>query len=381
VSIAKFALLAFFALLPLAGVAQIKVGVLVSSTGPGALVGIPQKSSAALLPANVDGINVEYMVLDDGGDPTATVTNAKKLISEMHVDALIGPSLSPNALAILPIVAEQKVPLVATVGTDAIIEPMDERRRWVFKTTQTDDLICAALVAHMMRHKVKTAGFIGFADPYGENWHRVFAALAQKSGIQIVADERFSRNDTSVAGQAAKIIRAAPDAVLIAGAGGPTVLPQITLVDYGYKGRFYQTHGAATGDFIRLGGNKVEGTVLAAGPMLVIDEIADANPSKAVAAKYITEYEKRYGARPSTFGANTYDAGLILARAIPLALKSGKPGSVEFRTALRDAIEQTKNLAGAQGIFNMTPTNHHGLDERARVMVTVEGGKFRLLKE
>lgn len=369
------------AVLSSAAFAQIKVGVLVSSTGPGAVIGIPQKNTAALLPRKIDGVDVEYTVLDDGGDPTATVTNAKKLIDEAHVDALIGPSLSPNALAILPIIAEQKIPLIATVGTDAIIEPVDDRRRWAFKTTQTDDLICAGLVAHMVKHKVKTAGFIGFADPYGENWHRVFTALAQKNGIQIVADERFSRNDTSVAGQAAKIIQAAPDAVLIAGAGGPTVLPQVTLADYGYKGRVYQTHGAATGDFIRLGGNKVEGTVLAAGPMLVIDEIADANPTKAVAAKYIAEYEKRYGAGPSTFGANTYDAGLILAHAIPLALKSGKPGSVEFRTALRDAIEQTKNLIGAQGVFNMTPTNHHGLDERARVMVTVEGGKFRLLKE
>jgi branched-chain amino acid transport system substrate-binding protein len=273
------------------------------------------------------------------------------------------------------------VPLIATVGTDAIIEPMDERRRWAFKTTQTDDLICAGLVAHMLKHNVKTAGFIGFADPYGENWHRVFVALAQKNGIRITADERFLRSDTSVVGQTAKIIQAAPDAVLIAGAGGPTVLPQITLADLGYKGRIYQTHGAATGDFIRLGGAKVEGTVLAAGPMLVIDEIANSNPTKAVAAKYIVDYEKLYNTKPATFGANTYDAGLLLGRAIPIALKSGKPGSVEFRSALRDALEQTRNLVGAQGIFNMTPDNHHGLDERARVMVTIEGGRFRLLKD
>jgi branched-chain amino acid transport system substrate-binding protein len=294
---------------------------------------------------------------------------------------LIGPSLSPNALAILPIISEQKVPLIATVGTDAIIEPMDERKRWAFKTTQTDDLMCAGLVAHMQRHNIRTAAFIGFADAYGENWHRVFVGLAQKAGIRIVADERFQRSDTSVVGQAAKIVQAAPDAVLVAGAGGPTVLPQTTLSDLGYKGHIYQTHGAATGDFIRLGGAKVERTVLAAGPMLVIDEISDSNPTKAVALKYIAEYEKLYHVKPSTFGANTYDAGLILARAIPVALKAGKPGSVEFRGALRDAIEQTKDLIGAQGVFNMTAANHHGLDERARVMVTVEGGKFRLLKD
>jgi branched-chain amino acid transport system substrate-binding protein len=379
--IAVFLLFALFASQPLAAFAQIKIGVLVSSTGPGAVVGIPQKNTAALLPANIGGLNVEYTVLDDGGDPTATVTNAKKLIAEIHVDAIIGPSLSPNALAILPIIAEARVPLIATVGTDAIIEPMDERRRWAFKTTQTDDLICAALVEHMLKHNVKTAGFIGFADPYGENWYRVFMTLAQKSGIHIVASERFQRTDTSVIGQSAKIIRAAPDAVLVAGAGGPTVLPETTLIDGGYKGLIYQTHGAATGDFIRLGGSKVEGTILAAGPMLVIDEIPDSNPTKAVAAKYIAEYEKRFGARPSTFGANTYDAGLLLAHAIPPASKLVKPGSAEFRIALRNAIEETKNLVGAQGVFNMSPTNHHGLDERSRVLVTVEGGKFRLAKD
>jgi branched-chain amino acid transport system substrate-binding protein len=374
-------LLTLCAALSLAAHAQIKIGVIASSTGPGAVVGIPQKNTAALLPAKVGGASVEYVVLDDGGDPTASVTDAKKLIAEHHVDAIIGPSLTPNALAILPFMAEEKTPLIATVGSDSVIEPMDDRRRWVFKTTQTDALMCAGIVAHMVRNKVKTAGFIGFADPYGDNWFKVFSALAQKNDIQIVAGERFLRTDTSVAGQIAKIIQAKPDAVLVAGSGGPTVLPEVTLVEYGYRGRIYQTHGAATGDFIRLGGAKVEGTVLAAGPMLVIDEIPESNPTKAVAAKYIADYEKLHGAKPSTFGANTYDAGLILERAIPLALKSGKPGSVEFRSALRDAIEQTRELVGAQGVYNMSPGNHQGMDERARVMVTVEGGKFKLVRD
>jgi branched-chain amino acid transport system substrate-binding protein len=369
------------ALFSAAASAQIRIGVIASSTGSGAVVGIPQKNTAALLPSTIGGTTVEYTVLDDGGDPTATVTAAKKLVSEHHVDAIIGPTLSPGALAILPFVAEEKIPLIATVGSDAVIEPMDDKRRWVFKTTQTDALMCAGIVAHMLKNKVKTVGFIGFGDAYGENWHSVFAALAQKNGIRLVADERYMRSDTSVAGQAAKIIQAKPDAVLVAASGGPAVLPETTLVDYGYKGRIYQTHGAATADFIRLGGTKVEGTVLPAGPMLVIGEIADTNPIKAVAAKYIAAYEKLYGAKPSTFGANTYDAGLILEKAIPIALKSGKPGTPEFRSALRDTIERTRELTGAQGVYNMSPANHQGMDERARVMVTVEGGKFKLLKD
>ncbi len=174
---------------------------------------------------------------------------------------------------------------------------------------------------------------------------------------------------------------AKPDAVLVAGVGGPGVLPQITLRDQGYKGTIYQTHGVATDDFIRLGKDKVEGTILAAGPMLVIDEIPNSNPIKKVALRYINEYEKKFGQKPATFGANTYDSGLILERAIPAALKKGKPGTEAFRVALRDAIEQEREIVGCQGVFNMSPTNHNGMDERARVLVTVKDGKFRLLRE
>ncbi|MEP7209070.1 MAG: ABC transporter substrate-binding protein, partial [Casimicrobiaceae bacterium] len=228
---------------------------------------------------------------------------------------------------------------------------------------------------------VKTFGFIGFKDPYGENWFKVFTPMAEKAGIRLVATEYYQRADQSVTGQALKLISAKPDAILIAGVGGPGVLPQITLRDSGYKGGIYQTHGVATDDFIRLGKDKVEGTILAAGPMLVVDEMADANPIKKVAMTYIAAYEKQFGQKPATFGANTYDSGLILERAIPNALRKGKPGTEAFRVALRDAIEQERDIVGCQGVFNMSPTNHNGMDERARVLVTVRDGKFRLLPE
>jgi branched-chain amino acid transport system substrate-binding protein len=233
----------------------------------------------------------------------------------------------------------------------------------------------------MVRNGVKTVGFIGFNDPYGENWYKVFGALADKAGIRIVASERYARADQSVTGQSLKLIAARPDAVLIAAVGGPAVLPQATLYDQGYKGRIYQTHAVATDDFIRLGKEKVEGTVLAAGSMLVIDDIANNDPIKKVASAYIAAYEKQFGQKPATFGANTYDAGLILQRAIPQALKSARPGSEAFRVALRDAIELEHDVVGCQGVFNMSATNHNGMDERARVLVTVKDGRFRLLPE
>lgn len=362
--------------------ADVKVGVIASSTGPTAVVGIPQKNTVALLPTEIAGQKIEYIVLDDASDPTNAVTGVKKLLSEHKVDALIGPTTTPAALAILDFVAESKTPLLTTVGSSAVVLPMDEKKKWVFKTTQNDDLIAEAVLAHMTAEGIKTIGFIGFNDPYGENWFKVFAPMAEKAGIRLVASERFNRTDQSVTGQVLKVMTAKPDAVFIAATGGPAVLPQAGLLDKGYKGKVYQTHGVATNDFIRLGGKVVEGTLMAGGPMLVAGDLAASNPIKAVALGYIKAYEGNHGVGSmSTFGANTYDAGLLLQKSIPEALKKARPGSPEFRQALRDALEQAREVVGAQGIFNMTPQNHNGMDQRARVMMTVKGGKWTLLKE
>jgi len=361
--------------------AQLKIGVIASSTGATAVVGIPQKNSAALLPKKIGDFTVEYLVFDDASDATQSVILVKKLLAEHRIDALIGPSGSPNSVSVVPFVAEAGTPMLAPVGATAVVLPMDDKKRWVFKTTQNDGLISEALVGHMVKAGVKTVGIIGFNDPYGDNWYAVFSAQAQQAGIKVVASEKFLRTDASVTGQVAKLIAAKPDAVLVAAAGGPTVLPHVTLVDAGYKGRIYQTHGAATPDFLRLGGAKVEGTVLAASLMLVLPEMPDSIPSKAVALEYIGAYEKMYGTKPATFGANVYDAGLLLMRAVPEAAKRGKPGTPEFRAALRDALESTRELVGTQGVYNMSPADHSGFDERGRVLITVKDGNWRLLRD
>ena len=381
ISMLAAALFLSVALAAAGAAAQVKVGLMVSATGPTSAIGIPQKNTGDMLPKTIGETTVEYIQLEDGGDTTRAVQNVKKLIQENNVDALIGPSTTPNALAILDFIADAKVPMMATVGTSSVVEPLDAKKRWVFKTTQNDDIIASALLKHMLKHGVKTVGFIGFNDPYGENWHKVFGAMAEKAGIAIVANERYARNDQSTTGQVLKLMAAKPDAVLIAAVGGPAVLPQATLFDQGYKGRIYQTHAVATDDFIKLGREKVEGTVLAAGPMLVIDEIPDSNPTKKVALAYIAAYEKRFGTRPATFGANTWDGGILLERAIPAALKAGKPGTEAFRSALRDAVEKEREIVGTQGVFNMSATNHNGMDDRARVLIVIKDGKFRLLAD
>ena len=377
----RFAVAAIALLCSTMAIGQVKVGLMVSATGPTSAIGIPQKNTGELLPKKIGEATIEYVQLDDGGDTTRAVQNVKKLVQENNIDALIGPSTTPNAFAILDVIAEAHVPMLATVGTSSVVEPLDAKKRWVFKTTQNDDLIAGALLKHMTKNGVKTIAFIGFNDPYGENWYKVFSAMAEKAGISIVANERYARTDQSVTGQVLKLMAVKPDAVLIAAVGGPAVLPQATLYDQGYKGRVYQTHAVATEDFIKLGREKVEGTVLAAGPMLVIDEIPDSNPTKKVAQAYIAAYEKQFGVRPATFGANTWDGGLLLERALPAALKAGKPGTDAFRSALRDALEKEREVIGTQGVFNMSATNHNGMDERARVLVIVKDGKFRLLAE
>ncbi|NGM86409.1 ABC transporter substrate-binding protein [Parapusillimonas sp. SGNA-6] len=360
--------------------AQVKIGVVTSATGPTALIGIPQKNTVALLPKKIGDLTVDYISLDDASDPTQSVTNFKKLITEEKVDALIGPSGSPNAMGVIQFAAESGTPMLAPVGTAAVVLPMTPEKKWVFKTTQNDDIIAKALVSHMVKSGIKTAGFMGLNDAYGENWLKVFTELANQNNIKIIATERYQRSDSSVTGQALKVLAAKPDAVLIAGTGSAAVLPEATLAKQGYKGKFYQTHGAALPAFLKLGGKDVEGTILAASLMLVLPEIADSNPSKKIAEDYIARYTKLYGEKPATFGANVYDAGMLLEQAIPVAAKAAEPGTREFRSALRDALEQTKELVATQGVYNMSPEDHSGFDDRGRELITVKDGQWRLVK-
>jgi branched-chain amino acid transport system substrate-binding protein len=241
--------------------------------------------------------------------------------------------------------------------------------------------MAVAMVQHMASTNVKTLGFIGYADPYGELWLKAIQDAAAAKGITVSAVERYQRNDTSVTGQALKLIAAKPDAILVAGSGTPAVLPQSTLIERGYKGKFYQTHGIANRDFLRVGGKNVEGTLFPVGPMLLVEQLPDSNPSKKPAQEYIKAYEAAHGANSrSTFGGHGWDAYLLLNRAVPEAMKKAKPGTPEFRLALRDALENVKELPAVHGVFNMSAKDHNGFDGRAAIMATVENGDWKLLK-
>jgi branched-chain amino acid transport system substrate-binding protein len=360
--------------------ADINVGVTVSATGPAASLGIPEKNTIALMPKTIGGQKINYIVLDDASDTTAAVNNTRKLISENKVDIILGSTTTPNSLAMIDVAAESQTPVISMAASARIIEPMDGKKRWVFKTPQNDIMMSLAIAEHMAANGVKTVGFVGFSDAYGEGWYQEFAKAAELKKLQIVANERYSRTDTSVTGQTLKLLSAKPDAVLVAGSGTPAALPQKSLKERGYGGKIYQTHGVANADFLRVGGKDVEGTLLPAGPVLVAEQLPASNPVKKSALAYVAAYEAANGkGTVSTFGAHAWDTGLLMAAAVPVALKKAQPGTPEFRAALRDALEQVKELPGAHGVFNMTANDHLGLDQRARVMVKVENGAWKYI--
>jgi branched-chain amino acid transport system substrate-binding protein len=359
--------------------ADITVGVTLSATGPAASLGIPEKNTIALMPTTIAGQKVNYIVLDDASDTTTAVKNARKLVSENKVDVIVGSTTSPNSLAMIDVAVEAETPMISMAAASSIVDPVDARRRWVFKTPQNDVQMSTAIVEHMTNNGIKNVAFIGFADAYGEGWFREFSKVAELRKLKIVANERFSRTDTSVTGQVLKVLSANPDAVLIAGSGTPAALPQTSLRERGYKGHVYQTHGVANNDFLRVGGKSVEGTFLPAGPVLVAAQLPDSSQVKKSALDYVGKYEAAYGKGSiSTFGAHAWDAGLLLQNAIPVALKKSQAGSKEFRAALRDALESLKNVTVSQGVVNMSAVDHLGFDQRARVMVKIENGVWKL---
>ena len=349
----------------------IRVGVTISTTGPAASLGIPQRNSIALLPTEVAGHKVEYLVLDDGADSTKAVANARKLIDEDKVDVIIGSSTTPSSMGLIDVAAEKQIPVIALGASARLISPMDAQRRWVFKVPQNDSLMADAIAEHMQKAGIKNVAYIGFNDAYGDGWLTEFTRAAGEHGLKL---------DQSVAGQVLKVMAAKPDAVLIAGSGTPAALPQKTLKERGYAGKMYQTHGIANNDFLRVGGADVEGTILPVGPVVVASQLPDSNPVKARAVDYVTRYEKLYGpGSMAAFGAHAFDGGILLAAAIPGALAKAQPGTPEFHAALRDAMEAQKDLAMTHGIANMTATDHNGFDTRARMMVTIKGGTWVLL--
>lgn len=361
----------------LPAVSDITVGVTVSTTGPGASLGVHYRNTFNMLPKTLAGQPVRYIVLDDASDPTQAVKNARKLISEENADIVFGSSSVPNNHAIAEVAAEQKVVQIA-------LAPMSlppEKMTWTFVVPQSIPLMVEGVVKHMQASGVKTVGYIGFNDPWGDGIDKAFTALSGPANINIVANERYARADTSVEAQVLKILAAKPDAVLIGGSGTPGALPAISLAGRGYKGAVYGNHGMVNPDFLRVGGKSVEGLIAPTGPLVVVELLPDSSPVKSIASSFVKAYDAAYGVQNrNAFAGYAYDANVLLEKAVPEAMKTAKPGTPAFRAALRNALENLREVAGTHGVYTMSPGNHNGMDARARVMVKVESGAWKMLQ-
>lgn len=365
------------ALLALAGTAHadINIGVSLSLTGPLASLGLPIKASLDLWPDRIAGEKLKLLVLDDASDTTAAVKNTRRFVIESKADVLLGSSGVPAVLAMAPVASEAKTVQLAFAPAPRPGGQDD----WTFPLPQPVPLMSDAVARRMVADKVKRVAFLGWNEGYGEMWLQAFAVSARKAGLEIVATERFAPPDIAITSQALKAIAAMPDAMLIVGAGSAAAMPQINLRERGWSGPIYQTHGAASPDLVRVGGKAMNGAILPAGPVLVAEQLAANNPIRPVALDYVNAFEKAHGANSRTqFGAHANDALKVLQRIVPLALKKAKPGTPEFRRALRDALESEKEIVISHGVLNFTPTDHIGFDERAAVMLKIEGGQFVL---
>jgi branched-chain amino acid transport system substrate-binding protein len=356
---------------------EITVGVTISATGPAAALGIPIKNTIELLPTEIGGTKVKVIQLDDAGDSTTATTNARRLITESKVDVLIGSSTTPPTIAVSTVANEAAIPHF----TLAPMPVNEARAKWSVVMPQPVPLMAKVMFEHMKKNNVKTVGLIGFSDSWGDLWLKEFKDQGGPMGLELVADERFARPDTSVAGQALKLVSVKPDAVLVAASGTGAALPQATLRERGYAGLIYQTHGAVSMDFIRIAGKAAENVIMASGPVMAPEGQDDSALTKKPGLALNAAYEGKYGANTrNQFGAHIYDAFEILKRVIPVALKTAKPGTQEFREAIRQALLSEKNLAASQGVYNFTDKDRYGVDERARILLTVKDGKFAVVK-
>ena len=379
-SLARFGIaLALAAAAPLA-LAEIHIGVILSTTGPAASLGIPEEQAIKLWPGEIAGEKVRFTILNDNSDTTTATKDAQRLVNEDKVDLIIGASVTPTSLAVVETAGNAQVPVISLAGGGAIVLPQDGPRKWAFKLSPTEPISINLVLDHMQKHsRGKAVATIGITTSYGDGFLKAFEAIAPPRGFKIVATEKYNQTDPSVTAQVLKVIAANPDAVYIFAAGTPGALPQIELAQRGYKGLVYQTQGVANNDFLRVGGKSLEGGYMTVAPVLVAEQLPESNPVKKAALDFVQRFEKAEGpGSRSLFAATVWDALLIVQQAAREALPKGKPGTPAFRAALRDAIEGLHDFVGSEGVYTMSPSDHNGVDARSQVMVRIENGGWKL---
>ncbi|TMJ79584.1 MAG: ABC transporter substrate-binding protein [Alphaproteobacteria bacterium] len=356
---------------------EITIGISITTTGPAAALGIPERNALDFVTKEIAGVPLKVIVLDDGGDPTNATTNARRFVTESKADIIMGSSTTPPTIAVSNVANEAGIPHIGLAPFP--ITP--ERAKWSVTMPQPIPIMGKVIYEHMKTHNIKTVGYIGYSDSYGDLWVNDFKGQGVPMGMTLVDEERFARPDTSVAGQALKLVAANPDAILIGASGTAAGLPQAELRNRGYKGLIYQTHGAASMDFIRIAGKAAEGVLMASGPVMDPEDQPDSALTKRPGLALNKAYETKYGpSSRSQFAGHSYDAFLVLERVVPVALKKAKPGTPEFREAIRQALMTEREIAASQGVYNFTEKDRYGLDDRSRILLTVKDGKYVLAK-
>jgi branched-chain amino acid transport system substrate-binding protein len=359
--------------------AQITVGFVTSQSGPGSSIGVLYDrgmKAAVAYTSSVGDEKVKLIQLDDGSDPSSATRNARKLVEENKVDLLIGTATSPSSIAMAAVANELKVPMISI--SPITVPTADSGDRWAIAMPQPPSLMVKVVVDRMKRDGIKNFAYIGFSDAWGDLVYNGAQKPAEADGLKILTNERYARTDTSVTGQVLKMIAAHPDAVLLGGSATQGALPPLALAERGLKGPLYGTPALLNADFIRVGGKAVEGVQVSAGPVIVAEQLPDNHFSKKISMDFRAAYQKANGmATTDGFSAYSFDAWLVFLDAAKRAMTSAKPGTPEFRVALRNAIFTTKDLVGTHAVYNFKPGESYGVDDRSLVLVRLVNGQWK----
>ena len=358
--------------------AEVTVGFVTSQSGPGASIGIPYGRGILAghgYMAKIGEHTIKLVRLDDASDPSAATRNARKLVEEEKADILIGTSGVPGTMAMAVVANETKTPMIS-------LTPINPQAagQWLVAVPQPPALMVKATVEQMKKDGVKRAAFIGFSDAWGDLVYDALMKNAPATGIEVVTNERYARPDTSVAGQTLKIIAARPDAVITGGSGTPGALPYLALAERNFKGGLYGNHGLINPDFVRVGAQAVEGVIAPTGPVVVGEQLPDANPIKKMSLAYREAHQKANNAPGNdAFAPYAFDGWLVFLDAAKRALAKAQPGTAEFRQALREALGNVSEVVGTHAVYTFKANEVYGVDERARVMVKLTKGEWKLM--
>ncbi len=379
--LARACLLLATLMIPAAARAEIRIGALLSLTGPAAGLGIPARNTIDLLPKTIAGETVRWTVIDDASDTTTAVQAARKMIEEEHVDVILGPSSTPNSLAVLDVANSSGTPFLSLSGSNILIDPQEGAKRWAFKLFPSEKLSIAQMLEDMKAKGVTSLAMIGFANALGDSFMGTMRNLAPSYGVTIPVETRYNPADTSTAAQVLRMISTKPAAIFVVGSATPATTPIIELRNRGYTGPIYTVMGIAGPDAMRVGGKALDGVLLSGVAVLAAEQLDEASPIKASALRFISAYEAKYGpGSRNLFGATMWDSFFLVDAAAKAANAKGAPGTAAFRTGLRDAMEHVKGMTGAQGLFSLSPADHSGAEPSSQVMIELRAGGYHLVK-